>query len=312
MAQGTAVAVAATISPATPAPTGTAQLILDGNLYGAPVALTGGSTNLPLLTNTLQSGAHVVQRLLLRRQHSSGQHLRSGHPHHPRSRRRLYSLARRAPPPAPSRARPRIPSRSPRLPPEASTPPSPSPAPAACPQARSVSSLHPRSLPAGATSATTVLTISPRSSSARPVRSYAPVFRVPQRALLRLRSRLGPRRHSRRPALLLPPAPHPPLERFHPALRTLTLGLPQRLRQRRSRPQRRQSSSSLCRLLCRHHNRHRRLHHPDRHRSTSPSNRSLSRVERRLPLFTKERFNEQQPAPSPPHLRPTASDSPAR
>ncbi len=59
--QGTAVTVTATISPATPIPTGTAQLILDGNLYGSPLALTGATTSLPLLTNTLQSGAHVLR-----------------------------------------------------------------------------------------------------------------------------------------------------------------------------------------------------------------------------------------------------------
>jgi hypothetical protein len=58
--QGTAVTVTATISPATPTPTGTAQLILDGNLYGGPLALTGATTSLSLLTNTLQSGAHVL------------------------------------------------------------------------------------------------------------------------------------------------------------------------------------------------------------------------------------------------------------
>ncbi|HWW96865.1 MAG TPA: Ig-like domain repeat protein, partial [Edaphobacter sp.] len=60
-AQGTAVTVTAAISPVTPIPTGTAQLILDGNLYGAPLALTGATTSLPLLTNTLQSGAHILR-----------------------------------------------------------------------------------------------------------------------------------------------------------------------------------------------------------------------------------------------------------
>jgi hypothetical protein len=58
--QGTAVTVTTAISPSTPTPTGTAQLILDGNLYGGPLALTGATTSLPLLTNTLQSGAHVL------------------------------------------------------------------------------------------------------------------------------------------------------------------------------------------------------------------------------------------------------------
>ncbi|MGD0444727.1 MAG: Ig-like domain repeat protein [Edaphobacter sp.] len=59
--QGTAVTVSTAISPAVPIPTGTAQLILDGNLYGSPVALTGANTNLSLLTNTLQAGSHVVR-----------------------------------------------------------------------------------------------------------------------------------------------------------------------------------------------------------------------------------------------------------
>jgi hypothetical protein len=59
--QGTTVTVEAAISPATPTPTGTAQLILDGNLYGSPLALTGAITSLPLLTNTLQSGTHVLR-----------------------------------------------------------------------------------------------------------------------------------------------------------------------------------------------------------------------------------------------------------
>jgi hypothetical protein len=61
VAQGTAVTVIAAMSPVTPTPTGTAQLMLDGNLYGAPVALTGTTTSLPLLTNTLQAGAHVLR-----------------------------------------------------------------------------------------------------------------------------------------------------------------------------------------------------------------------------------------------------------
>jgi Pro-kumamolisin, activation domain/Bacterial Ig-like domain (group 3) len=61
VAQGTGVTVIAAISPVAPTPTGTAQLMLDGNLYGAPVALTGATTNLPLLTNTLQSGEHILR-----------------------------------------------------------------------------------------------------------------------------------------------------------------------------------------------------------------------------------------------------------
>ncbi len=59
--QGTAVTVVASITPSTPIPTGTAQVVLDGTLYGPHIALTGATTNLPLLTNTLQPGPHVVQ-----------------------------------------------------------------------------------------------------------------------------------------------------------------------------------------------------------------------------------------------------------
>jgi subtilase family serine protease len=59
--QGTSVTVVVTITPATPAPGGTAQLILDGNLYGQPTTVTGPTTSLPLLTSTLQSGPHVLQ-----------------------------------------------------------------------------------------------------------------------------------------------------------------------------------------------------------------------------------------------------------
>jgi hypothetical protein len=59
--QGTTLTVATAISPATPVPTGTAQLMLDGNLYGLPVAITGATTNLSLLTNTLQAGQHVLR-----------------------------------------------------------------------------------------------------------------------------------------------------------------------------------------------------------------------------------------------------------
>ncbi|MGH9596220.1 MAG: Ig-like domain repeat protein [Edaphobacter sp.] len=61
VAQGANVNVTATISPAVPTPTGTAQLVLDGNLYGSPAALVGVTTSLPLLTNTLQPGAHVLR-----------------------------------------------------------------------------------------------------------------------------------------------------------------------------------------------------------------------------------------------------------
>jgi hypothetical protein len=59
--RGAGATVTTTISPASPVPGGTAQLLLDGNLYGQPVPLTGASTTLPLLTNTLQSGTHTLQ-----------------------------------------------------------------------------------------------------------------------------------------------------------------------------------------------------------------------------------------------------------
>jgi len=60
-AQGTSVTVVATIAPASPTPGGTAQLILDGNLYGQPIMVSGAIISLPLLTNTLQSGPHLIQ-----------------------------------------------------------------------------------------------------------------------------------------------------------------------------------------------------------------------------------------------------------
>jgi Pro-kumamolisin, activation domain/Bacterial Ig-like domain (group 3) len=59
--QGTAVSVAAFITPNSPAPTGTVQLLLDGNLFGARLAVTGTTTSLPLSTTTLQAGTHVLQ-----------------------------------------------------------------------------------------------------------------------------------------------------------------------------------------------------------------------------------------------------------
>ncbi|MEI9977741.1 MAG: Ig-like domain repeat protein [Edaphobacter sp.] len=59
--QGTAVTVAASIAPSAPAPTGTMQLILDGNLFGASLAVTGATVNLPLSTSTLQAGTHILQ-----------------------------------------------------------------------------------------------------------------------------------------------------------------------------------------------------------------------------------------------------------
>ncbi len=59
--QGGSVMITATITPASPIPGGTAQLILDGNPYGQPTAVTSTTISLPLLTNTLQSGLHVIQ-----------------------------------------------------------------------------------------------------------------------------------------------------------------------------------------------------------------------------------------------------------
>ena len=60
-AQGTPVVIAAAITPAVPIPTGTAQLMLDGNLYGSPVLVTRATVSLTLLTGTLQSGSHIVR-----------------------------------------------------------------------------------------------------------------------------------------------------------------------------------------------------------------------------------------------------------
>ena len=59
--QGAAVTVVASITPSSPVPTGTAQLMLDGNFVGKPVVVNGAATNLPLLTNTLQSGVHLLR-----------------------------------------------------------------------------------------------------------------------------------------------------------------------------------------------------------------------------------------------------------
>ncbi len=59
--QGTAVTVAASVAPSTPTPGGTVQLVLDGNLFGAPVSVAGATTSLPLSTGTLQAGTHVLE-----------------------------------------------------------------------------------------------------------------------------------------------------------------------------------------------------------------------------------------------------------
>jgi hypothetical protein len=57
--QGGAVAVLSTIRPGTA--TGTAQLLLDGSLYGQPIAVTGAGNSFPLSTATLEPGSHVLQ-----------------------------------------------------------------------------------------------------------------------------------------------------------------------------------------------------------------------------------------------------------
>ena len=57
--QGGAVTVTSTIKPSTV--TGTAQLLLDGSLYGQPIAVNGTGNSFPLFTATLEPGAHVLQ-----------------------------------------------------------------------------------------------------------------------------------------------------------------------------------------------------------------------------------------------------------
>ena len=59
--QGAAVAVTATIASASPTLGGTAQLLLDGNQYGQPIAVTGFTATFPITTGTLQPGPHVLQ-----------------------------------------------------------------------------------------------------------------------------------------------------------------------------------------------------------------------------------------------------------
>jgi len=61
--QGTEITVTAAITPASPVPTGTVQMMLDGSLYGQPSVLTGATISMALLTNTLQLGQHVVRVL---------------------------------------------------------------------------------------------------------------------------------------------------------------------------------------------------------------------------------------------------------
>jgi hypothetical protein len=59
--QGIVVTIASMIGPASPTPTGTAQLLIDGNVSGLPVLLSGSLATLPLDTTTLQPGSHVLQ-----------------------------------------------------------------------------------------------------------------------------------------------------------------------------------------------------------------------------------------------------------
>ena len=65
---GTFISVAATvvptvITPASPALTGTVQLVLDGVAYGVPITLSGGAATLPLVTTNLQVGVHTLDTL---------------------------------------------------------------------------------------------------------------------------------------------------------------------------------------------------------------------------------------------------------
>ncbi len=60
LVQGTFVSIATTVTPATPVPTGTAQLLLDGSLYGAKFPLANGAVTLPLVTTNLQVGKHSL------------------------------------------------------------------------------------------------------------------------------------------------------------------------------------------------------------------------------------------------------------
>ncbi len=61
--EGTSVTIVASITPTSPIPAGTVQLLLDGNLYGPRTPVTGASTSLSLLTGTLQSGTHLIRAL---------------------------------------------------------------------------------------------------------------------------------------------------------------------------------------------------------------------------------------------------------
>ena len=58
--QGTLLSATVTITPSSPVATGTVQLDLDGGPYGQAVTLVNGVATVPLRTNTLQVGPHVV------------------------------------------------------------------------------------------------------------------------------------------------------------------------------------------------------------------------------------------------------------
>ncbi len=59
--KGTVVIVSATVTPVSPVPTGTVQILVDGNLQGSPVALdSNGSASFTLGTSTLQAGSHSI------------------------------------------------------------------------------------------------------------------------------------------------------------------------------------------------------------------------------------------------------------
>ena len=60
LVQGTFVSIATTVTPTSPVPTGTAQLLLDGSLYGAKFPLVNGVVTLPLVTMNLQVGKHSL------------------------------------------------------------------------------------------------------------------------------------------------------------------------------------------------------------------------------------------------------------
>ncbi len=61
--QGTTITLTTSVSPTTPAATGTAQLLLDGNAYGQPTMLAAATATFQLPTTTLQPGPHTLQML---------------------------------------------------------------------------------------------------------------------------------------------------------------------------------------------------------------------------------------------------------